>query len=379
MQTTDPTTDTYATIDPIEGIDGWRSVTNSTVRNAIPVLRRRQGMIVVLQTDQSAWQLKASPWAFDNTDWTAFGTGGSNTNGTVTSVGVNTANGFAGTVSNNATNARISITTSVNGILLGDGTNAAALTLPTHTVLGNTTSGTAAPAGVSLSSAMDAEFTAGQGDILYRGSLAWATRGAGNSGQFLQTQGAGANPVWASLPSAGASVGGVVTVPISAAFGGTGLTSLTAHGVLIGNGTGTVNVAAPSASGQILTDQGNAADPSFASTGIKLAQHYGVITATNSNGTQTLNLAASDWFSLASLTGNTTLAVANATNGQQFTIEAQQSNGNYSLTFFSGITWFGSPYSAPTMPVTNGAWLAATIKTTGTNTYHGWTLGTSNA
>lgn len=124
IQTTDPTTDTYATIDPIEGIDGLRSVVNTTVRNAIPTLRRRQGMVVVIQTDQSAWQLKASPWAFDDTDWTAFGGSGS---GTVTSVGVNTANGFAGTVANNTTNAGITLSTSVNGILLGNGTAVSAL------------------------------------------------------------------------------------------------------------------------------------------------------------------------------------------------------------------------------------------------------------
>jgi hypothetical protein len=36
-----------------------------------------------------------------------------------------------------------------------------------------------------------------QGDILYRGASAWARLGAGTSGQFLKTQGAGQNPVWA--------------------------------------------------------------------------------------------------------------------------------------------------------------------------------------
>lgn len=37
-----------------------------------------------------------------------------------------------------------------------------------------------------------------QGDIVYRDSSAWARLGAGTSGQFLQTQGTGANPQWAN-------------------------------------------------------------------------------------------------------------------------------------------------------------------------------------
>jgi hypothetical protein len=36
-----------------------------------------------------------------------------------------------------------------------------------------------------------------QGDILYRDSSTWARLPAGTSGQYLQTQGAGANPTWA--------------------------------------------------------------------------------------------------------------------------------------------------------------------------------------
>ena len=39
--------------------------------------------------------------------------------------------------------------------------------------------------------------TTAQGDLLYRGSSAWANLAAGTSGQFLQTQGSGANPQWA--------------------------------------------------------------------------------------------------------------------------------------------------------------------------------------
>ena len=40
-----------------------------------------------------------------------------------------------------------------------------------------------------------------QGDILYYNGTDWVRLGAGTSGQFLKTQGTGANPVWANLAS----------------------------------------------------------------------------------------------------------------------------------------------------------------------------------
>ncbi len=70
--TTTGSGDTYATTDPLTGIDSWRAVADHTARNAIPALRRRQGMAVWTQSDSLLWTLNASPWAFDDTDWTQF-------------------------------------------------------------------------------------------------------------------------------------------------------------------------------------------------------------------------------------------------------------------------------------------------------------------
>lgn len=50
-----------------------------------------------------------------------------------------------------------------------------------------------------------------------------------------------------------------VTVP----YGGTGRTSLTANGVLVGAGTGAINVVAPGTSGYVLTSNGTGADPTY--------------------------------------------------------------------------------------------------------------------
>jgi hypothetical protein len=50
---------------------------------------------------------------------------------------------------------------------------------------------------LTLSEVLDFVGSAAQGDILYRDAATWARLGAGTSGHFLQTQGAGANPQWA--------------------------------------------------------------------------------------------------------------------------------------------------------------------------------------
>ena len=47
------------------------------------------------------------------------------------------------------------------------------------------------------------EGTLAQGDIIYRGASAWSRLAAGSNGQFLQTQGAGASPQWATQASPG--------------------------------------------------------------------------------------------------------------------------------------------------------------------------------
>lgn len=56
---------------------------------------------------------------------------------------------------------------------------------------------------------------------------------------------------------------GVITTGLIVGLGGTGTTSLTANGVLVGNGTGSVGVAVTATSGFILTSTGTATPPTF--------------------------------------------------------------------------------------------------------------------
>jgi len=113
----------------------------------------------------------------------------------------------------------------------------------------------------------------------------------GTDGQILIGASA-ADPAFADLTSSGSTItvsGGAntlnidITAPVSVANGGTGATSLTDHGVLIGSGTSAVTVSAVGTDGQIMVGA-TAADPIFAS----LTSSGSSITV--SGGANTLNI-----------------------------------------------------------------------------------------
>lgn len=68
----------------------------------------------------------------------------------------------------------------------------------TSRVLGRKTAGAGDAEELTFSEVLDFVGSAAQGDILYRNASAWVRLGAGTSGKFLQTLGAGANPQWAT-------------------------------------------------------------------------------------------------------------------------------------------------------------------------------------
>lgn len=84
------------------------------------------------------------------------------------------------------------------------GTTASLLgTIADKSVFGNTSGGTAAPAGVTLTAMIDEAIGNTQGNILYRGASAWSVLPPGTSGQYLETQGAAANPQWNTIAAGG--------------------------------------------------------------------------------------------------------------------------------------------------------------------------------
>jgi hypothetical protein len=92
------TADTYPVFDAFYGLDGLRNVSGTTERNAISIDRRRQGMIVGVQstTGTTYWSLNPPPWNSTDSDWALFqttsgGTGSgvtyTNPNATPTTIG----------------------------------------------------------------------------------------------------------------------------------------------------------------------------------------------------------------------------------------------------------------------------------------------------
>ncbi len=81
---------------------------------------------------------------------------------------------------------------------------------------------------------------------------------------------------------AGTWNGNTVTVP----YGGTGATSLAVHGVVVGEGTSTVNVVPVGTSGYVLTSNGVSADPTFTQLNLGSGGFAGVLPVT-SGGTGT--------------------------------------------------------------------------------------------
>ena len=95
------------------------------------------------------------------------------------------------------------------------------------------------------------------GVLVGEGTGAMHATAVGTSGQFLQSNGAGLDPTFASVSLSG------ITGTLAVANGGTGTTTLGAQGVLLGEGTSAVHTAANSAVGTFLGANGPGVDPSF--------------------------------------------------------------------------------------------------------------------
>lgn len=137
-------------------------------------------------------------------------------------------------------------------------------------LLGNSTGSSAAAADTTLTSLIDTLGSPVQGDILYRNGASWVFLPPGSSGQFLETLGAGTNPLWATLPtttytgSASITLTGSafsITAPVSVANGGTGLTTYTSGGILAATGAGTITSSALQAQFQVMLGGGAGAAP----------------------------------------------------------------------------------------------------------------------
>ena len=129
---------------------------------------------------------------WNSATWTTLATGGT----AVTAVSVNTANGFAGTSSGGTTPA-LTLTTSVTGILYGNGTSMSAATISEfNSAVGQLNQDTTGTATHALN------LTGGAaGELPYQtGSGTTGFSAAGTTGQYLVSGGTGA-PTWSTLAS----------------------------------------------------------------------------------------------------------------------------------------------------------------------------------
>lgn len=143
-----------------------------------------------------------------------------------------------------------------------------------------------------LASTLTMPDTTAVSTLLYSSSAnTIAALATANSG-VLVTNGSGVPSIATDIPTAvtiGSSyiyrAGGT---DVSVADGGTGASSLTANGVLLGNGTSAVQVTATGTSGQVLTSNGGGSAPTFQSlpgTNTSLTIMSGNFTITSGGGT----------------------------------------------------------------------------------------------
>lgn len=169
--------------------------------------------------------------SFNGSTWDEYGT--STANGTVTTVSVVSANGFAGTVANASSTPAITLTTSITGMLKGNGTALQAATAGT-----DYSAGTAALATGILKSTT----TTGALSIAVAGDFPTLNQNTTGSAATLTT----ARSIYGNTFNGSADVTGI----IGAAFGGTGngFTAFT------GPAATTKTFTLPNASATILTD-----------------------------------------------------------------------------------------------------------------------------
>jgi hypothetical protein len=134
--------------------------------------------------------------------------------------------------------------------------------------------------------------------------------------------------------------GSIITVP----YGGTGTSNLTAHGVIVGNGTSPVNLVGPATSGLPLVAQGAALDPTFTILGVSGGgTGTGTLTANGiifGNGTSSVGVTSSAANSILATSASSVPSLS------QTLPLAVQSNITTVGTVVSG-TWNGNTIQVP--------------------------------
>jgi hypothetical protein len=236
--------------------------------------------------------------------------------GTVTSVSVTSVNGFAGTVTNPTSTPAISLSTTVTGILKGDGTSISAASIGDYPTFNQNTTGTAAGLSTTLPIA-----SGGTGQVTASDALnALLPTQAGNNGKFLTTNGSLAS--WATASGTVTSVGvsgangiGVSGSPITSSgtialsLGAITPTSVTSSGAVSGS-----NLSGTNTGDQTITLTGDVTGSGTGSFATTLAAS-GVSANTYGSSTSIPTFVVDGKGRITSASGNAVIAPAGTLSG----------------------------------------------------------------
>ncbi len=343
--------------------------------------------------------------------------------GTVTSVSVVSANGLAGTVANATTNPAITLSTTVTGVLKGNGTSISAAvnsdlpamtatvggavpTPPNNTTTflrGDGTFATPASSGGTVTSVASADSSITVTNPTTTVDLAVAkspklttARTIAITGDLAYTSpsfdGTGNVTAAGTLATVNSNVGtfGSATKASVVTVNGKGLvtaasesTVTPAVGSITGLGTGVATFLATPSSANLasaVTDETGSGALVFG-TNPTIAKP--VMSATNPTaqtyspagaGTATLDLSLSNQHYITMPAGNITIALSNDTNNQVFLVSiTQDSGGSRTVTWFTTIRWAGG--SPPTLTTTANKRDTFGFIRTGSGTYDGFIIG----
>lgn len=325
--------------------------------------------------------------------------------GSVTSVSVVSANGFAGTVANPTTTPAITLTTSITGLLQGNGTALSAVTIGTGLsftggTLSSTTTGTVTSVSVASSNGFTGSSSGGATPILTLAtSITGIIKGNGtamssatdgtdylssatgitvsqSTPQTLGSTGSRLTKLWATDITVTNAITGSITGNAATVTTNANLTGAITSS---GNATSLGSFTSANLSGALTDETGSGSavfgtNPTIAKPVMNARNQTAQTYSPAGAGTATLDLSLADQHYVQFPAGNITVALSNDTNNQIFLVSlTQDSTGSRTVTWFTTIKWAGG--TVPTLTTTANKRDTFGFIRTGSGTYDGFIIG----